>query len=1137
MREFEDSGRSAGWAARRWLHPAELAVQDNAAAAVVPGVHLRLLALPALLLAGRAPIALERKDAALLALLVVDGPTPRARAAALLWPDADTRKARNNLRQRLFRLRRATGVDVVEERAALSLAPAVDHDLAALPARLAQDPAAASGELLGTHAYEDCDELDQWVKGARERFRTQRRDAVAAALAAEERDGRIARALVFAERLVGEDALSEQAHRLLMRLHYRRGDRSAALAAYVRCQQALQRELGAQPGAETRELAQLIERSGELPGTAPRLIPTAIARPPLLIGRDGQWRALDDAWEQGRVALLSGDAGMGKSRLLGDFAQRRGALLCGAQPGDARVPYALLARLLRAALATAPAGADPAVREELARVLPELGAAPASPMNEARFRQAVLHMLDACRMAGLSGVALDDLHYADEASLEMLPSLNAGGLKFALAVRDAEAPAPLAAWRRNEMGAALAGIGLPPLAEADVRALIDSLELEGIDAAHLAPIIARHTGGNPYYVLETLRAVVAQPDGFRDRLPTAPTVGALIERRLAQLGPDAQRLARVAALAGADFSAALAAHVLDAHPLDLTEGWTELVHAHVLRGDGFAHDLVRDVAAHSVPRPIAELLHRGIAQYLEGAGVAPARVAYHYAEAGLWQQAADFHLQAADEAQRASRRVEEVAQREAAVACLDRVGAADAAFEARRASIESLILVRGVEHAHRFIDGMLATARGDAQKAAALTARAMASLMAADHANGVACAREALVLAEGLDQFWLRFEAARLLAVGLSQQAELEAAEAVLSPYEEQVQTEGTAEQRGHYWADMAYVLNSARRLRRTADALARAIDCARELGDLAELATLTTNLATVHGNLGHVGQAYEHALRARALQVELGDMGGPMHGVIEAHVGLYGSGMGQYGTALEAYDNALASFRRDAQVVWIAVSSNNLAMTLMDLGQLARARKTLEYVTPAVSHVVARGALLAARLSRLLGASGAAELQRAADALAHGPDFYVGALLDLERSESLPPAGALVLCDATVHAAEQREFGGIATKARLLAARAALAAGAPADALARWNELEPTLDTLQPADGYPPLAGLTGHQILQANGVHERAHDALAQALHWVRQTALPQVPEAFRDSFLNRNPVNRALLLAESRSRVTPR
>jgi DNA-binding SARP family transcriptional activator len=1125
---------TAALALQWWLRPAERAVHETSASAVI---HLRLLAVPALVLANSAPLALERKDAALLALLALDGSIPRARAAALLWPDAEPQKARNSLRQRLFRLRRSAGCDVVVEDSALALADGIDHDLAGLPARLASDPSACAGELLGAFGYEDCEEFDDWVRSARERIRVLRRDAVAAAAAREESSGHVARALIFAERLVAEDPLSEQAHRLLMRLHYRRGDRSAALAAHARCRQVLQVELGAEPSTETRELAQLIERSGELPGTGSRPVPAALARPPLLVGRERQWRALEDAWEQKCVAVLSGDAGMGKTRLLGDFAQSRGIPTIGARPGDERVPYALLARLLRVAVMPGaealPAGQlDGQVRSELARVLPELGAAPAGPMNEARFRQAVVQALIAWRQSGLAGLALDDLHFADAASLDLLPLL-ATELRLALAVRGAETPVALAAWQGVEAGAALLEVALPPLSEADVRELLDSLALDGVDSARLAAPLAQHTGGNPYFVLETLGALVAQPGTIGDRLPTAPTVGALIERRLAQLSPAALRLARVAALAGADFTAALAAHVLQSHPLDLTEAWAEVERAHVLRGGGFVHDLVRDVALRSVPGPIAELLHRGIAEQLESQSVAPARVAQHYAEAGAWRRAAEFHLRAAKDARLASRRADEVERRESAVACFDRAGDTEAAFEARCDSVESLILVRGVEHAQRVIEGMLAAARNDAQKVAALTARATAALMAADHVTGVASAREALALADSFGSPWQRFEAARLLAVGLAQQGKTEEAEAVLTPFEAAANDDGSVEQRGHYWSDMAYVLNSARRLRRTADALAKAIDCAREQGDLAELAMLTTNLATVHGNLGHVDQAYEHALRARALHVELGATGGPIGGVIEAHVALYGAGLGYYGSALQAYERALDVFRRDRQEMWIAVCSNSMAMTLIDLGQFARARKALAYEAPSVTHVAARGALLAARIARFLGSSPTVDLQRAREALARGADYYIGALLELELAESIDAREALSACDAVAKAAEQREYGGIAMKARLLAAHAALRAGDAASALARWREQQGFLPTLHVADCYPPRAAAIGRDILLACGDADQAAQLLAAAVAWIRETALPQVPEAFRESFLDRNPVNRALLTAESRRR----
>ena len=245
VRDLETHSATAAIELHRWLHLAELLVPKSSSVAAVP--HVRLLAAPALLLGGDVVLALERKDAALLALLAVDGPVSRARVAALLWPDAESPNARNSLRQRLFRLRRAVGSDVIEEDAALRLADSVGHDLADLPGRLAKDPSAAAGELLGSFGYEDMGELAEWVQSARERFRALRRDAIAAAAAHEESNGHVARALAYAERLLAEDPLSEKAHRLAMRLHYRRGDRSAALGCFRALSPSAQERAGDRP--------------------------------------------------------------------------------------------------------------------------------------------------------------------------------------------------------------------------------------------------------------------------------------------------------------------------------------------------------------------------------------------------------------------------------------------------------------------------------------------------------------------------------------------------------------------------------------------------------------------------------------------------------------------------------------------------------------------------------------------------------------------------------------------------------------------------------------------------------------------------------------------------------------------------
>ena len=312
------------------------------------GIRLQLLGEPKLDLGGEA-FPLERKDAALLALLAVDGATTRGKAAALLWPDVDDDAARNNLRQRLHRLRRRAGRDVAVTTAdVLRLADGVSHDLSNATELLAQDAGSVAGELLGSLDYADCEQLDEWLRAAREHWRGTRRNALAEIAAKLEREGHIALALQYSERLLADDPLREHAHRQLMRLHYLRGDRAAALAVFERCRELLQRELGTTAGNETLELAALIESSGTLPSPAVVAKPVSVLRPPKLVGRDAEWSELEIAWQQKRFALVCGEPGIGKTRLLSDFVARHdGAIIVGARPGDARVPFALLARLLR----------------------------------------------------------------------------------------------------------------------------------------------------------------------------------------------------------------------------------------------------------------------------------------------------------------------------------------------------------------------------------------------------------------------------------------------------------------------------------------------------------------------------------------------------------------------------------------------------------------------------------------------------------------------------------------------------------------------------------------------------------------------------------------------------------------------
>src|SRR5262249_32140903 len=154
-----------------------------------------------------------------------------------------------------------------------------------------------------------------------------------------------------------------------------------------------------------------------------------------LVGREAPWRVLEQVWSERRIGLVSGEPGIGKSRLLEDFAKAHGdAIVVGGRPGDAQVPYALLARLLRALRVRSGALREDWAMRELTRLVPEFDPAwnPVGDVNRARLAQAV-HLLLAAAASAVTtpeaepssahGIVIDDLQFADAESLELLGAI------------------------------------------------------------------------------------------------------------------------------------------------------------------------------------------------------------------------------------------------------------------------------------------------------------------------------------------------------------------------------------------------------------------------------------------------------------------------------------------------------------------------------------------------------------------------------------------------------------------------------------------------------------------------------------------------------------------------------------------
>lgn len=587
--------------------------------------RLRLAREASLLHGDGRTLVLEHKDALMLAYLVIEGRTPRASLAALLWPDVDETRARGNLRQRLLRLRQTCGTSVVVGTTQLSIADHVVHDLT------------GSAGVLGNMRLPELPAGDDWLCNQRERRSSTMRRGVERQLQALEQAGDLAAALPVAEALLRLAPLSEAAHRRVMRLHYLRGDRAEALLAFDRCERTLKDDVGTKPSGETLALLQTIEQAQApnwLPGQA---LPASVLRPPRLIGRTDELAALARAWLAEQAFVATGPAGTGKSRLLDAIADADASLLLvRARPGDDKVPLATLDRLVHRLAQRWPVlGALPAYARFLARLAgPGQGQ---SPTVQA-VTPVVAALIEAARAKGLGALVLDDLQFADEASADiwqellMWPSL--AGLRFGFASRlDADA----ARARVQGLGrhSDVAMVPLQALPAADVQAFVESLGLSIVDAPALAGALARRIGGNPLHLLETIRNALELHGQLRADMLEAPArVAELIERRLVALPADGLLLVRIAAVAGNHFDPELAAVVSRRDVLELADAWHGLESEGLLDARGFMHDLIGEAALRLLPQPIARVLHARVAAHLTQRGADAARLAYHLLCAG-----------------------------------------------------------------------------------------------------------------------------------------------------------------------------------------------------------------------------------------------------------------------------------------------------------------------------------------------------------------------------------------------------------------------------------------------------------------------------------------------------------------------
>ena len=503
----------------------------------------------------------------LLAFLALrPGPHDRETVAAHLWPDTAGPAARANLRTAVWALRKAAGDDaLIASRTKLGLRPeAVTVDLADCRRRAAAGDASAAATLC--HSELLAGYTEDWAEAARRRQRAELAEVLTARSAAAERDGDAATAAHWSRLRCELDPLNETAHADLVRQLAASGDRAGALIAGREVTARLREELGVRPGPLLR--AALAEARG--PGAAPFPAGPSAAHP--LYGRAAELRTLMAAWTaaragHGRVVLITGEAGIGKTRLVAELARRadnagaRTAVGAGVDVGGT-APLAMWQELvpqLARAVPPPPEHADwPA---ELGRLAPDIAARfgrdqppPVSSPELERLRlfDAVLRLVE-WAAAWPVLLAAEDVHRADPASMQLCAHIGrrlaALPVLFVLTRRD-KPDRPAADALLADLagrGVEVADLELGPLSPAELAAVARSVADLSQDAVDQ---VVRAADGNPLLAVESARALAA------GRSATPQNLRAAVRAATGALPRPARDLAEALAAAGRELSAA-----------------------------------------------------------------------------------------------------------------------------------------------------------------------------------------------------------------------------------------------------------------------------------------------------------------------------------------------------------------------------------------------------------------------------------------------------------------------------------------------------------------------------------------------------------------------------------------------------
>ena len=608
---------------------------------------------------------------------------PRRKLEKLFWPRMHAADASHSLSELIHKLRRK-GVHIHRDEASCIWLPrdAASIDIESLSSEPAASLATRDLSVLPGYAPRASDAFNDWVDEWRAQMRFRVLDDVLSAIKAPQESGDWQVVL----------RLSDQALRI-------DPENETALVARARAAAALSRQCTASSSASSissspRDVAQLRESSLTTPWISRHLI--AANGDTTLVGRDATMstllaKAARVLEGDVRAAHISGPTGVGKSRVvreLSTWIEARGAAVCAISCGrhDVHRPLSAFVQAVPQ-LHSLPgaAGCAPSTLACLARVThataesTDVAASIDSPHVPASIRTSLMDLIDAISDEQPLLLAIEDVHWVDQASWSLLRAIVATAQRSVLIVCTSRQP-----WQHSAWG--------------DPDAFVVE-ELQSLDAAAARQLTTNYltkvqrsaddrfidwcveaSGGNPYFIEELVNYWIATGNQYS----APPSLIAVVEARLACLKPEALRVIQGAAILGKNSTIGLLQHVLEFPTHVLFSALEELSHAGLLSITAAPdeprsapvicrHDLVMRAATRGLSPQGRALLHHAAARAIEWGASGS------YSAELLWDCADHWH--AAGESDRSV---------SAALACaqhLHEMGFADEAVERCRSAL------------------------------------------------------------------------------------------------------------------------------------------------------------------------------------------------------------------------------------------------------------------------------------------------------------------------------------------------------------------------------------------------------------------------------------------------------------------